>query len=170
METCSQCAGSVARARREQTRVVDGTTFHVRAPALACKQCRAVFLPGDGLARVDLEVAAVIAMRAQPNGAVFRFCRRALGLRGLELAALLHVTPETISRWENDQRAVDVNAWVTIGSLVLERALHPPATLRRLLALQKPRKLPRTVRLELTESEAPPPAKPASSRTKKQVA
>lgn len=148
---CPQCEGSVARARKEQTRSVSGTTFVVRGASYTCRKCRSDVFFEEDRARIDLEVASVLAMRAEPAGERFRFLRFALALRGIEVAALLGVTAETVSRWENDQRAVDLNAWVTLGSMVLERAGHPPATLRRLLALQNPKKMPKTIRLDASE-------------------
>ena len=151
MQKCPHCGGGVARAKKEQARVVAGTCFVVRASAFCCRRCRAVFMPGAVLERVDIEIATVIAMRAAISGQAFRFMRKSLGMRGFEIAALLDVTGETISRWEHGQRPVDSSAWVLVGSLVLEHAGRPPATLRRLLSLKKRAKMPKTVRLDVTD-------------------
>lgn len=156
----------------------------VRSPAAACKRCHAVFLPAEGVARIDLVVASELAMRASPSGEAFRFIRRALGLKAMDLALLLRVTPETISRWENDQRPIDANAWITVGSLVLESASQAPETMQRLNGLQKPKKLPKTVHLDTSSARAaagsaaakghgqagqagPPSGKPVSRRRPK---
>jgi transcriptional regulator with XRE-family HTH domain len=110
-------------------------------------------MSGDVLERIDLEVATVLAMKGPLQGETLRFMRKALGLRGFELAALLGVTGETLSRWEHEQRPVDSMAWILVGSLVLEHAGRPPVTLRRLLAAneKKPTPLPKTVRLRVDE-------------------
>ena len=150
MGKCPHCDSAVARTKKEQSRTIASTTFLVRGVSYACKKCRVEIVFEDDVRRIDLEVASVLAMRSEPHGEGFRFLRRSLELRAIELAALLHVTAETVSRWENDQRPVDLNAWVTLGSMVLERAGHPPATLRRLLALQAPAKMPRSIRLDFT--------------------
>lgn len=136
----------------------------VRGPAAACKRCHAVFIPAAGLERIDLAVACELAMRAPPAGEAFRFIRRALGLKAMDLAVLLRVTAETVSRWENDQRTVDANAWISVGSLALERASLPTATLHRLVGLQKPKKLPKTVHLDPPVAARPKSQPPASSR------
>jgi len=159
MQNCAQCGGPTTRTKKEQARVVLGSTFVVRAPAFVCKTCRAVFTSGEVLQRVDVEVASVLASKGDVNGESLRFMRKALGLRAFELAALLDVTAETMSRWEHDQRSVDLSAWILVGGLVLERAGRPTDTLRRLLATKKPTKLPKTVRLALGERRSAP-AKP----------
>lgn len=175
METCPHCRGSLVRARRAQGRIVGETCFMVRGPAAACRRCHAVFIPAAGLERIDLAVACDLALRAPPAGEAFRFIRRALGLKAMDLAALLRVTAETVSRWENDQRMVDANAWISIGSLALERAALPPETLRRLGGLQKPKKLPKTVHLDppvprSTKSQAPVSSSRPSSKRRPKVA
>lgn len=136
--------------------MVVGTSFVVRAPAHTCKECRAVFMAGDVLERIDLEVATVLAMKGPLQGETLRFMRKALGLRGFELASLLDITGETLSRWEHEQRPVDPMAWVLVGSLVLEHAGRPPVTLRRLLAVGKAKtaKLPKTIQLKVGERAA----------------
>jgi hypothetical protein len=140
----------------------------VRGPAAACKRCHAVFIPAEGLEQIDLTVAAELAMRSPPSGEAFRFLRRSLGLKAMDLAILLRVTAETVSRWENDQRTIDANAWISVGSLVLERAALPGQTLARLVSLQKTKKLPKTVHLDLPANrDRPAAAKPVSKRRPK---
>jgi len=164
MRTCAECGAALSRTHKDQVRTVAGTTFLVRAPGFVCKACRALFMPGDVLERVDLEVASVLASKCGSSGETLRFVRKALALRGFELADLLGVTGETVSRWEHDQRPVDLSAWIIVGSLVLERAGHPTETLPRLLAMKKPSKLPATVRLSL-ENRAGIPRREAPART-----
>ena len=123
-----------------------------------------MFTPGDVLERVDIEVATVLAMRGLVNGESLRFMRKALGLRAFELAGLLDVTAETMSRWEHDQRSVDLSAWMLVGCAILERAGRPTETLRRLLATKKPAKLPKTIRLSLAERKSAASPKPRIAR------
>lgn len=149
MRKCPHCDGTVARSKRERTSAVAGTWFVARVDTYACRRCRAVFLAGPALERLDLEIACFLARRASPSGETLRFLRKALGLRGVALASLLQVTAETLSRWERGQRGVDANAWITVGSLVLEKSGRPTATYERLSALAEPRKLPATVRIDL---------------------
>lgn len=149
MRTCPQCGGRLARSRTEQAHVVAGCRFLVAAPAVACKECRATFVPGRTLERVELEIACVLATRAPPSGEGLRYMRHVLGMRAADLASLLNVTAETMSRWENDQRVVDTNAWVCAGSLLLEHAGRAPRTRERLVALKASPALPETHRIDL---------------------
>lgn len=149
MQKCSQCGGDLVLAKKEQVCIVDGTKFVATVPSYACRRCRGTFLPGRALEAFDLAIACVLAERGEPSGERLRFLRRALGLRSLALAALLRVTPETLSRWERGQRKVDVMAWITVGSLVLEKAVRAPATAERLTRLSRPSRLPKTVHLKL---------------------
>jgi transcriptional regulator with XRE-family HTH domain len=73
--------------------------------------------------------------------------RKALSLRGSELGALLDVTAETISRWENGQRNVHRTAWVALGSMVLEKMQGSTSTLDRLQMLTHDELAPNVVRL-----------------------
>ena len=125
-----------------------------------------MFVPADSLENVDLEIAAHLAMSGSFSRETFRFMRKALAMRGFELAKLLLVTGETVSRWEHGQRSLDPHAWVLLGSMVLERLGRPVATLRRLVSLQKPGKLPKTVRLETVA----PKTKPKPTRRQARVA
>lgn len=169
MERCPQCGGAITPAKKHQTEIVDGTTFIVKLPAFACRECRGVFMEGHALERVDLEIACVLATRASASGAGFRFLRKALGMRAHDLAELLNVTAETISRWENDQRAVDGNAWIVVGSIVLEKANRPPTTLKRALGLIKGPSLGKTVRIDVTSSNggAASTSGPSSTRVRR---
>lgn len=125
------------------------TTFMVRAPAFHCRPCRATFMSGSTMLATDRVIAAYLATRSPPSGEALRFIRKALGLRGFELAELMGVTGETVSRWENGQRPVDAKAWVVVGSVMLEDVGQPAATMRRLLALGKELRMPKVVRLGL---------------------
>jgi DNA-binding transcriptional regulator YiaG len=51
--------------------------------------------------RLRLEAAVAVYQHVESiTGDELRFARKAMGLRPLELAALLDVTPEIVSRWE----------------------------------------------------------------------
>jgi DNA-binding transcriptional regulator YiaG len=149
MERCARCGGPVVRSRKhEMVRVVDRTSFVAKVSSSVCRKCSAVFLHGRSLEEVDLEIGCRLAIHGRASGASFRFMRKALALRGAEVAELLGVTAETVSRWENGQRAVDPIAWISLGSLVLEKNGLPSATLERLLALKKRARLPKTMLIQ----------------------
>lgn len=55
----------------------------------------------EDLGRLELQAAiAVFSQAGSINGDELRFARKAMGLRQPDLAALLDVTTETVSRWE----------------------------------------------------------------------
>ena len=73
--------------------------------------------------------------------------RKALELRADELADLLDVTRETISRWENDRQPLERRAVALISELVVDRVEGRTRTIDRLRALREPPRLAKTVRV-----------------------
>jgi transcriptional regulator with XRE-family HTH domain len=66
-----------------------------------------------------------------------KWVRKALGYTGAELGALLGVRPETVSRWERDERAVDHTAWALLGLLAMDQR-RTEAALRSTGAVELP--------------------------------
>jgi transcriptional regulator with XRE-family HTH domain len=62
-------------------------------------------------------------------------------LDGAELARLLDVEPETLSRWENGKTAMPRVSWATVAAMVIEKRGGRHATLDRLRALAEPKPL-----------------------------
>jgi YgiT-type zinc finger domain-containing protein len=168
MQSCMQCgARRIARTKKDQVYTVGGSSFVVETPAFSCRRCRATFMMGPTLERAEREIACAIALRAPITGEGFRYMRRALAMRAADLAALLNVTAETVSRWENEQRTIDTNAWISVGSLLLEHSGRPPSTHARLTALRQDPKPLRNVRIDLG---ARAPARAASRAVKPTIA
>jgi DNA-binding transcriptional regulator YiaG len=63
--------------------------------------------------------------------------RKELGLKATELADILNVSPETVSRWENGAAAVDRIAWILVAEVVRQPDATRAATLERLRAWPK---------------------------------
>jgi DNA-binding transcriptional regulator YiaG len=164
MNKCASCAGLLTASRKRQVQRVAGREFIVTVAASTCRGCGSIFLENDSLQRADLEVACELARHGPPRGEAFRFLRKTMGMRGLDLAALLDVTPETISRWENDQRVVDKATWLTLGSLVLERAGRAPETLERLRELLAHGPGGRSVLIDVSREASPRAKKVVSKR------
>lgn len=59
---------------------------------------------------------------AGEDGGVMRFARRTLGLKQTELATLLEVAPETVSRWETGANPAPLMNQLAVASLV-DRAI-----------------------------------------------
>jgi transcriptional regulator with XRE-family HTH domain len=91
-------------------------------------------------------------LQGPATGETFRFMRKSLGMRAADLAELLDVTPETISRWETGKLDVARSAWATLADVVVEQAEGRSRMLDRLRTLREPKKLAKAVRLELRRS------------------
>lgn len=120
---------------------VAGRTYAGRLPALRCAGCGETYTEARDLLAFDRETALHLASSGPVSGAGLAFMREAMRLRAKDLAQLLNVTPEHLSRWENGHREIDRNAWLVIGDLLQ----HPEETRRRLSALEKPRAAKRII-------------------------
>lgn len=122
--------------RREVSHVadVDGIEFRGTIEADACPACGEELASHDELRRFDLHVADILAQRAERKPERVRFIRRALGFKGVELARLLDVTPETVSRWENvsSDREMDPRSFALLGAMVTDAIAGRDDTRRRL--------------------------------------
>lgn len=148
MRRCVECGKATLSPHESEDSVsVAGRTFVRQVSALRCENCGATYFEGAALGAVELDAAGVIASEGPCCGETFGFMRKALGLRAAELAELLDLSPETLSRWENAQRPVDRASWVALSVLVLERQEGREATLERLRALLQPSSLSERVRL-----------------------
>ena len=63
---------------------------------------------------------------------MFKHLRKTLGLKATNLADLLGVTSETISRWENGHNEPDRAVWATLEQLVDDHYGNRTTTLDRL--------------------------------------
>ena len=124
-------------------------TFKVTVPASVCSACGEALVAGPDLQRAELAVAAKVAALGLVSAETFRFMRAAVGLKGLELARLLQVTPESLSRWENGKREVDRSAWILLADLVIDHVAGTRCRRERLEAMATSQKLPKTVRVDL---------------------
>lgn len=150
MKRCPKCDGKVEKTLVPDTVEVGRHVFSARVPAFKCRGCGEVYFEGAGLEQLELRAAVELARAGDATPESMRFMRKALGFKAAELAELLAVTPETVSRWETGKQRLEHRAMAVLGSLVIERAEGRTAMLETLEALRKPRKLGRTVKLSLT--------------------
>jgi DNA-binding transcriptional regulator YiaG len=123
-------------------RKVAGRTFTVEVPAVRDAEYGDTVSLAD-LARAELEIASQLALEGPVSGEAFRYMRGALGIQAKDLATLLDVTPETVSRWENGARDLDRGAWIALGGMALEKAGKPTVTRERLERAARTEKPPR---------------------------
>jgi putative zinc finger/helix-turn-helix YgiT family protein len=122
-------------------KVNDGTAF-----GLACDRCGEYDLTGDELAGYQRRAAALVLRdRRLVTKDVVRYARKALGLRQVDLGALLDKSPENISRWETgevripraeqvalialldaQEDGIDLGDWIEMERAPLHRSKRPP--------------------------------------------
>lgn len=156
MKRCTQCeqGGMLVERAVENSREVAGHLFVAFIPAKTCSRCKAVYFEASVIERFELHVAGKLADSGVSSGEAFRFMRKALGMRAVDLAGLLDVAPETVSRWETDKRSADRGAVALLGALVRDMLEGRTSTLDGLQALREPRPLAKTIRIEIAEDLA----------------
>lgn len=148
MRICPKCGGRLASGAREIVHVVAGHRFLVTISAKSCAACGTSYLDAASVEQGELEIACWLALRGPPDGAALRCVRKALGVRAIDVADLLGVTAETVSRWETGQRRVDRAAWIVLGTLLLEKAEVAAHTRERLERLSSPMPRARAIKLD----------------------
>lgn len=131
---------------------VDGHIFLMpEVPALRCEKCGESSYDGRYLETFEVLVAGRLAAAGVASGEAFRFMRKAIGLPAKDLADLLEVQRETVSRWENEKQPVERRALALLGNLVDDRIEGSQRTLERLRALKEPPRLAKTTKVQLSE-------------------
>jgi DNA-binding XRE family transcriptional regulator len=107
VKKCPHC-GEMAMTRRGVTHTEDVGGVRVNdatAQALVCGSCGEWDMSAKEIAGFERRAARTVLFdRPDAGGAVYKYARKALGLRQTDLALLLGgVAPETISRWENGE-------------------------------------------------------------------
>lgn len=126
---------------------VAGHKFTGQVAGHKCAKCGEVLIDGPALERFELLAAAKLAEAGEASGEAFKFMRKSVGLRGADLAALLDVAGETVSRWETGALPVERRALALLDAIVTEAVAGATATLDRLRTLQAPTKLPKVVKV-----------------------
>lgn len=148
-KACPSCGkGELHKGQADLGREVGAHVFSAKVSALVCDAC------GDSITdladgeRFDLAIADMLA-EAAPTGDSFRFLRKVAGLRARDVARMLGLTGDTISRWENGKHAIDRSAFFILGQIVRERRQGSTAMLDLLVRGELPKALPRHVDIHL---------------------
>jgi len=145
--SCNQ--GTMRPSTVEIRREVEGRAFVASVDGRKCTACGAASFKGTDLARFDGAVAAALAGSGETSGEAFRWMRKALDLRAIDIAALLGVTPETISRWETGRVTIDRGAMALLALMVLDHARESAATMDALRARAAAKPLGKTVKIKM---------------------
>jgi putative zinc finger/helix-turn-helix YgiT family protein len=82
-----------------------------------CGSCGETILEGDEVQRQEREIATVLVARGVRTTAEFKFVRKMAGFRANEIAELLGVRPETVSRWERGEAEISRSAAFALSEL-----------------------------------------------------
>jgi putative zinc finger/helix-turn-helix YgiT family protein len=144
---CPECGeGTLRRTVVTHVETVGGITVNdATAFALACDRCGEYDLTGDELAGYQRRAAALVLRDGRlVTKEVVRYARKALGLRQVDLGALLDKSPENVSRWETgdvripraeqvalialldaQENGFDLGDWIDLQREPLRRSKHP---------------------------------------------
>lgn len=97
---CPNCKKNTMRSW-EGPMEVGGVTIMARGDR--CSSCGETTFDYEEVGRQEQLVADAYVSRGIRKGAEFKAVRKAAGFKAADLAALLDVRPETVSRWERDE-------------------------------------------------------------------
>ncbi len=83
-------------------------------PQKVCSLCDERYYEAKDLIAAEDAVTRDLMARGIRDSAVFKYLRKAVGLKATELADLLGVTAETVSRWENGHNEADRAVWAAL--------------------------------------------------------
>src|SRR5437899_3109791 len=100
MKRCPNCKKSkVVNRKTEVTETVAGHVFRAMVPAEVCGACGEAWYAAGVIDRLHLLVANQLALAGLDAGDVIKYMRKAAGVAAGDLAKMLNVRPETVSRW-----------------------------------------------------------------------
>jgi putative zinc finger/helix-turn-helix YgiT family protein len=117
---CAACGGSLTTRSYEHVESVAGVKVKDATGFLPqCQKCGEVELDTRQLAGYQRRAAAVVLRDAKtlPGGAV-KYARKALGLSQVDLATLLGIEPETLSRYETERLPIPSASRLAIVALL----------------------------------------------------
>lgn len=91
----------------------------IQARGQRCESCGEKLFTGLEVDRQFDEVARAVARRGIRTAEEFKFVRKATGYRAADVAELLDVRPETISRWERGEADIPRAALYVVTQLLL---------------------------------------------------
>lgn len=149
LKKCVTCGGKKFRTMQvEDEFKVGGASFVARLPAQECLSCHEKFIEGPSMVAAELQAAVVLSGHS-PTPETFRFLRTVLRMKAGDLAELLDVAPETLSRWENGKREqINRASWLLLCSMVQDMAAGLETTRKRLIEALKTTPIPKRTKLE----------------------
>lgn len=117
---CSRCGEKKLRKTVVQHEVqVETARFVGDLFGYRCTACDETEISLSALTRFEHDVARLLAERGPVSGTTMRYMRKSIPMSAGQVAAVLHVAPETVSRWETGERDVDRAAWIVVRDMLL---------------------------------------------------
>jgi len=147
-EKCVICGHvGLEKTTSDVSRTFNRTTVSATIPMLQCPACEEGYYESADLSAFETAVTDELVRTGNVSGAAFRFVRKSVGITAQDFAALLGVTPGTISRWEQGHDDVDRAAWVVLGSMLHDKRAGRDDTRRTLEAAAHPTPMPTVVKV-----------------------
>jgi putative zinc finger/helix-turn-helix YgiT family protein len=152
--TCSNCGSKMSSRRENFKYTACGLNYVtlVNVEVLRCTDCgewEVVIPKVEELHRVLAQIVA--KGKSRLRGSEVRFLRKYLGFSGAEAARALSVTPEWLSRCENDKVSISPSAEKFLRLMVMYDQPAQSYPLEKILA-DKVKKKPSRIRLDLDTS------------------
>lgn len=105
----------------------------IAARGKRCRACGETLFDLAEMKRQERAIAKELAARGVRTSSEFKLVRKVAGLRAVDVAAMLDVTPETVSRWERGTVEIPRAAAYVLGDLLD----HPKLARERLDAFTR---------------------------------
>jgi DNA-binding transcriptional regulator YiaG len=150
MKRCYQCGSEKLVIKNLPDEIeVAGVKFTADLPSTMCENCGASTVSSEALGNFELAIARKLAQLGLREGEAFRFMRKAIGKRAMDLAQDLDSTPETISRWENGHAEIEPRAFLLLANLVEDKIRGENTTEKLIQALHEKPKKPQRIPLKI---------------------
>ncbi len=150
MKKCPVCEkGTLKSAEQTLNDEVNGHVFTAIVMGEACDACGEGIVDGRDIERFELGVVRALLDAGDDSPEVFHLARKTLGLTAVDLAGMLRVTSETISRWENGKHPIDSMALAILALLVRDALGDSTATQDSLRARTLAKPLAKRVTLKI---------------------
>ncbi len=115
MNTCPNCKKE--NTLRPFVGPVNVRGVEVLGRGLRCSSCGEILFSASDLETQEKEVATLIVKRGIRTGDEFKLVRKVADLKATEVAELLDVRPETVSRWERGEVEIPRAVAFALGEL-----------------------------------------------------
>ncbi len=146
--TCPKCDAKMRLAPRTTSVPVAGVKFRVTWKVWSCPHDDTFVVPKAAHQHFDREVLQTFATKGPATGKTLKYMRGALAMKAQDLALLVGVKPETLSRWENEAQPVNPLVWVTVARMALDLLEGRTTTTQQLRAAVAGEDPPATISLE----------------------